>query len=147
MGWQDKSHVDIAAMKAERDSEDGRLLVALFGSASNYRGRKPQNDDLPEIPSDVDGLYGILERTRESWDPVIDNDFLDRDIGWDPAGRADTARRLFDTRFTGFRQDRFDVLLQSFCQVEEVGPYARVIIGAPVWVATPRPHPMGQKRR
>ena len=62
MGWKDTSHVEIAAMKAEvSDPEAGKVLVALFGSASNYRGRKPTNDGMAEIPSDVDGLYGILE--------------------------------------------------------------------------------------
>jgi hypothetical protein len=48
-------HVEIAAMKAEvSDAELGKVLVALLGSASNYRGRKPVSDELTEIPSDVD---------------------------------------------------------------------------------------------
>jgi hypothetical protein len=70
MGWKDSANVEIAAMKAEVDDpESGRVLVALFGSASNYRGRKPVSDGLTEIPSDVDGLYGILDRTREPETP------------------------------------------------------------------------------
>lgn len=94
-GWAQMSHVEIAAMKAEVDDPDnGKVLVALFGSASNYRGRRPMSDGLAEIPSDIDGLPGILERTRESADPQIDNYMLDRDLGHSPDGRAEMAVTL-----------------------------------------------------
>ena len=141
-GW-DVSHVDIAAMKAEvHDPDEGRMLIALFGSASNYRARRPGRDELPEIPSDADGLYGIFERTREPGDPRIVESELDRDIGHDPASRVDTAWRfLCGERFTGFREDRYEVLIQSFCSAENIGPYNRVVLGAPVWVGTPAPTP------
>ena len=146
MGWARTSHVEIAAMKAEVDDpEAGRVLVALFGSASNYRHRKPGSDGWGEIPSDVDGLYGILERTREPKDPKIDDHYLDRDIGHSPDGRADTAVRLLGQRFKGFREGRFEVLMRSFCTVEDTQGYDLVILSAPVWVTTPpsrkrRPH-------
>ena len=140
-GWKTTSHVEIAAMRAEvNDPEAGRVFVALFGSASNYRGRKPICDDLAEIPSDVDGLYGILDRTREPGDPQIDNHHLDRDIGHSPWSRADTAIRLLTGRFTGFREGHFDLLMQSFCIDHKTKPYDLVILGAPVWVATPQPN-------
>jgi len=143
MGWADTSHVEIAAMKAEvNHPEAGKVLVALFGSASNYRGRKPISDGLAEIPSDVDGLYGILERTREPKDPKIRYDYLDHDIGHSPNSRADTAIRLLGERFTGFREGRFDLLIQSFCIDEDTDAYDLVILGAPVWVATPEPLPI-----
>jgi hypothetical protein len=143
MGWTGTRQVDIAAMKAEvNDSEAGRVLVALFGSASNYRGRTPTSDGMAEIPSDVDGLYGILERTREPNDPEIHYDYLDRDIGHTPNSRVDTAITLLDGRFKGFREGRFDLLMQTFCTVEDADPYDLVILGAPVWVATPEPKPM-----
>ena len=103
MGWKTVSNVEIAVMKAEvNDPKTGKVLVALFGSASNYRGR-PASDGLAEIPSDVDGLYGILERTRVSVDPQIDDRELDRDIGHSPESRADTAVSLLRERFKGFR--------------------------------------------
>ena len=143
MGWEDTSHVEIAAMKAEvSDPEAGKVLVALFGSASNYRGRKPTNDGMAEIPSDVDGLYGILERTREPKDPEIRYDYLDRDIGHSPNSRADTAIRVLGKRFRGIREGRFDLLMQSFCTDEDTKPYDLVVLGAPVWIATPEPRPM-----
>ena len=56
-----------------------------------HRGRKPVSYGSAEIPSDVDGLYGILERTRELADPQIDHYELDRDLGHTPDSRADTA--------------------------------------------------------
>jgi hypothetical protein len=70
MGWEGRSKVEIAAMMAEVEVEGiGRTFVALFGSASNYSGRRPKNSDEGSIPSDIDGLYGILDATREPNDP------------------------------------------------------------------------------
>jgi hypothetical protein len=144
MGWADTSHVEIAAMKAElNDPEAGRVLVALFGSASNYRGTKPTEDGLVEIPSDVDGLYGILNRTREPGDPEILDQELDRDIGHSPSSRADSAvTLLLGKRFTVFREGRFKLLMQVFCTQENTEPYDLVILGAPVWVAAPPQSPI-----
>ncbi len=143
MGWETASNVEIAVMKAEvNDPDIGKVLVALFGSASNYRGRKPVSDGSAEIPSDVDGLYGILERTRESADPRIDNYELDRDLGHSSDSRADTAVSLLNDRFKGFKQRRLDVLMQTFCLAEDIEPYDLVILGAPIWVATPEPGPI-----
>jgi hypothetical protein len=142
MGWTDP-HVEIAAMKAEvNDPEAGKVLVALFGSASNYTGRKPVSDGLAEYPSDVDGLYGILDRTRESGDPKILDEELDRDLGHDPNGRVDTAVRVLE-RFKGFGEGRFEVLMKCFCEDANTKPYDLVILGAPVWVRTPEPGAMG----
>lgn len=142
MGWQSASNVEIAVMKAEvNDPDAGKVLVALFGSASNYRGTKPFSDGLAEIPSDVDGLYGILERTRELEDPQIEHYELDRDLGHTPDNRADTAVRLLGERFKGYEQRRLDVLLQNFCIADNIKPYDLVILGVPVWVATLKPSP------
>jgi len=136
-GWKDQWHVEIAAMKAEVvDPEVGRVFVAMFGSASNYLGRKPVADELAEVPSDVDGLYGILDRTREFEDPAIENYFLDRDLGYTPSSRAEIAERMLNgPRFRGIRSERFDVLMQSFSTDESTKPYDLVILGTPIWIA------------
>jgi hypothetical protein len=138
-GWKDQTHVEIAAMKAEVvDADVGRVFVAMFGSASNYIGRKLIPDELAETPSDIDGLYGILDRTRELEDPEIDDHFLDRDLGYSPNGRTQEAASLLNgPRFRGSQSKRFDVLMQSFCTDESTKPYDLVILGAPVWIATP----------
>lgn len=143
MGWEGRSHVDIAAMKAEVDDpEEGRVLVSLFGSAANYRGRRPESEQSVETPSDADGLYGILDRTREPSHPLISNTYLDDDIRWSPSGRAEEAMRLvLGSRFKGFREDRFDVLMYSYCSAPDIADFDRVILGEPVWVATSSPKP------
>jgi hypothetical protein len=141
-GWKDSSHVEIAAMKAVlMDLEVGSIFIGLFGSASNYTGLRPGRNEPNEIPSDVDGLYGILERTREPHDPEISDVELDRDLGHSLASRADTAVRQLGDRFRGFRHGHYDVLLQNFCTDESSESYDLVILGAPVWVATPEPQP------
>ena len=50
---------------------------------------------------------------------------------------------LLGDRFRGFRQERLDVLLRNFCIAEHIEPYDLVILGAPIWVATPEPGPIG----
>lgn len=136
-GWKKQWHVEIAAMKAEVvDVEVGRVFVALFGSASNYLGRKPIQDDLAEVPSDIDGLYGILDRTRELDDPEIEDHFLDRDLGYTPSSRAEIAVQMLNgPTFRGLRSEKFDVLIQSFSTDESTKPYDLVILGSPVWIA------------
>jgi hypothetical protein len=138
MGWQGMSHVEIAAMKAEVDDpESGKIFVALFGSAANYEGRKPVPDELPEIPSDIDGLYGILNRVREPADPEIDDHYLDRDIAYDQDVRAQEAVGLLNgSRFEGGREGLFTVLIKRFIYSENIEPYNAVIVGSPVWIAT-----------
>lgn len=148
MGWEGRDRVEIAAMRAEADDDEyGRVLVTLFGSASNYMGRKPVSDELAEIPSDVDGLYGILERTREPGDPLIENWRLDDDFGNSPTSRAEAAMRTVGERFKGFREEHLDVLMVYFCGGGAVGPYGRVIVGAPIWVATPEPRSLDELGR
>jgi hypothetical protein len=143
-GWDDQSHVDIAAMFSEDQIPDvGSVLIALFGSASNYVGRRPRDDGVNEIPSDVDGLYGILDRTREQADPRIAEHFLDRDPGHTSEGRVDIALGLARDRFRGFERRRLDLLMRIFYCVDHYSAgrvhYDRVLIGAPVWAATPMP--------
>lgn len=142
MGWKNVSPVEIAVMKAVVDDpESGRIYLGLFGSVSNYRFRKSVVDDLGDIPSDVDGLYGILDRAREEGDPEIEDYFLDRDIGQSPEGRVDTALRLLNgDRFAVRHSGRFDVLFKSFVFQPTTDPEGFVILGAPVWVASTKTH-------
>lgn len=149
MGWEKSTHVEIAAMQAVVDvPEVGTTLVALFGSASNYSGRRPRPSEPGEIPSDVDGLYGLLEATREARDPVIQKDRLWDDARHSPESRADLVVRLAETRFRGFASRRLDILMRVFTSVDayQWGStcYDRVLIGAPVWAATPAPRPLSR---
>ena len=89
MGWQDRSHVDIAAMMTRTHVEDvGSVLVGLFGSISNYTWRVPKSEGLGEIPSDVAGLYEILDRTAEDGDPTLDPERVEDEADVIPESRA-----------------------------------------------------------
>lgn len=115
LGWKDQSHVEIAAMSTVcRIPELGSVFVALFGSASNYTGRRVKKHAAREIPSDVDGLYGLLQATREANDPVIADAYLDRDDGHSDDSRIDLAIRLMRDRFSSQSTRVVDVLIQPF---------------------------------
>jgi hypothetical protein len=140
MGWLDRSHVDIAAMMTIVEvPEAGSVLVGLFGSASNYVWRKPKDDGLGEIPSDVAGLYEILDRTAEDEDPTIDPERVTDEADVIPESRPDTVIRLLSDRFKGFREQRVEILFQVFYRYDNFryagARFDRVLIGAPIWVA------------
>jgi hypothetical protein len=59
--------------------------------------------------------------------------------------------RLLNDRFKGFREERLDILMQVFYQLDhysffEEEHFDRVLIGTPVWASTPLPKPMGANR-
>ena len=143
-GWRDLTHVKIAALLTVVPVDDlGSVLVALFGRAFNYTWMRPPDNDRGEIPSDVDGLYGLLNATREPSDPQIEEHFLERDPGHNDHSRADLIVRLLHDRYEGFVERRLDVLAKVFHSVDDYSyggsHYERVIIGSPVWAATPLP--------
>lgn len=147
MGWRDRSHVDIAAMMTRTHVEDvGSVLVGLFGSISNYMWRVPKSEDFGEIPSDVTGLYEILDRTAENGDPTLDAERVEHEVDVIPESRADTVLRLLGDRFKGFRRERLDLLIEVFYCFDDYSfggcHFDRVLIGAPVWVATPALRPL-----
>lgn len=102
-GWQDRTHVRIAALLTVVPVNGlGSVLVALFGRESNYTWIRPRDNGLSEIPSDVDGLYGLLSSIREPSDPKIEEHFLDRDPGHNDYSRADLVVGLLRDRYKGF---------------------------------------------
>ena len=144
MGWKKKTHVTIASLLGTVPVDGvGQVLVALFGSDANYTWKRPKENDLSEIPSDVDGLYGLLDATREASDPEIEDHFLDRDPGHDDKSRVDLVVGILRDRYKGYKKVRLDVLAKVFYCVDEFSlgedHYDRVIIGSPVWAATPMP--------
>lgn len=146
-GWQQRTHVRIAAMLSVVSVGDvGSVLVALFGSESNYTWMRPADNDRSEIPSDVDGLYGLLNAARELSDPQIEEHFLEGDPGHNDYSRADLVVRLLHDRYEGFGVRRLDVLAKVFHCVDDYSyggsHYDRVLIGSPVWAATPVPNPL-----
>lgn len=139
----DRPHVEIAAIFADvTTTESGRCFMALFGSLDNYTHIKPKADDGCGLyPSDVDGLYSILDGVLEASDPKVDRDYLWRDAGIETRARQEVAHEFFEsTRRHSFRTEFLDVLAWSFGYDEDVdlggSRYDSVLIGAPVWIAT-----------
>lgn len=140
-GWEASINEDIAVMRSVVPAPGGgNTLVALFGSVTNYRKLSGGEGRLAEIPSDVDGLYGILDRTLEPSDPNISAFFLDREVGHSAESRAEAAEGLLDgARFKAFRTDTFEVLIKVFARVEHnKSKYESVVLGTPIWVAERR---------
>lgn len=144
-GWQHRTHVRIAALLTVVPVDGvGSVLVALFGSESNYTWVRPADNDRSEIPSDVDGLYGLLNATSEPIDPRIEEHFLEWDPDHNDYSRADLVVRLIHDRYERFVERRLDVLAKVFHCVDDYSHggshYDRVLIGSPVWAATPVPN-------
>jgi len=148
LGWEEASHVKIAAMMGRHEDETaGHVLLALFGSMSNYSGRQPEAKVLPEIPSDVASLYVIIDRSSEPRDPSVERYRVEDESEINPRSRADSVIRLLDHRFKGFRRERLEVLMKVFYVVDDYWYFReehfdRVLIGAPVWARTPLPKPL-----
>jgi hypothetical protein len=142
MGWRGG---EVACYRVETTTAtDERVMVALFGSASNVIGRRRADEQSEFYPSDATGLYSLLDAARERDDPEVDLDYRWDDATMSNEARADTAimfsregatRRLGTVRFLA---RVFQVIDSSEFRDESVD---RVIIGAPLWVATPEPRP------
>jgi hypothetical protein len=143
-GWQHRTRVRIAAMFAVVPVAGiESVLVALFGSESNYTWKRPADNGDSGIPSDVDGLCGLLDATREPSDPQVTGHFLDWDPGHNDYSRADTVVRLLHDRHESIGVRSLDVLAKVFYCFDDFSfgraHYGRVLIGAPIWAATPAP--------
>jgi hypothetical protein len=151
LGW---SGGEVACYSSEITTNDGeRVFLALFGSASNVVGRRQVDEGEGYYPSDMHGLYAILDAAREHDDAGIDFEYL-----WADAGMAERPRAEHAMQFArgaarrGIGRHRF--LSKIFCEKEDIdlgcGVIGRVIVGTPIWIATPLPKPFpgsGRSRR
>ena len=140
-GFKGTGHFEFAVITSSfDDAELGRVLVALFGSMSNYEHIRPVADEVGEIPSDVAGLYAILDRVLEPSDNEIHKMRIDEEFQFGKHERAEEIVRLLDgPRHGVFPKERFDVLFQSFFVEEQISPYDHVFVGSPIFIATPLP--------
>lgn len=145
----DDPNAEVAGVFADQSVPGiGRVFVALFGSISNLVGwRRSPRLDTERHPSDAAGLYEILNATREPNDPVVDTNHLTDDRLLDTADCFDAAHGI------AFRHNEplLPVRPLEFLAVNlhfETGlqldgnTYDAALLGAPLWVATPRPAPM-----
>ena len=143
MGWG--GHV--ACYRGQTETSDGQgVFVALFGSASNVVGRRPNDDDTSEYyPSDISGLYSLLDVIREKEDPEIDLGYRSDDYAFSVEERAKIAMQFAiggATERLGTLDFLAKVLVEvDDCRARDNGFRGRVILGAPIWIATPAPQP------
>lgn len=142
MGWDGG---EVACFRADLLSVDDRssVFVALFGSASNLTGyRAKPGADHGFYPSDIAGLYSLLDAIREPGDPETDLDYRLHDQSLDPATRVDEAI-MFAQGGARLGPQRLEFLARRLLYEESFdglhGTYDCVIVGAPLWVRTPKP--------
>jgi hypothetical protein len=147
MGWPGGT---VACYAGEHTTVAGeRVYLALFGSGSNVVGFRDA-DGTGYYPSDLDGLYALLDLVREDDDPAIDYDYRWDDARYNDQVRAETAVKFADG---GARTPigAHDMLARIFVEVEHLrvnDQFAgRVLVGTPLWVATPHPTPLGAGQR
>lgn len=143
MGW----HGHVASYRGETtDSKGVPVFLALFGSASNVAGRRPRDEDTSDYyPSDMTGLYAYLDSIREPEDPEIDVDYRLDDLGSTQETLADLAMqhsRGGATLDIGPHEFLARVLIHHEHHRSRGGDFTgRVIVGTPIWIATPKPRP------
>ncbi|MFL6161549.1 MAG: DUF7019 family protein [Jatrophihabitantaceae bacterium] len=144
MGWN--GHV--ACYRGETTTTDGEpVFIALFGSASNLIGWQLKDEPPPTYtPSDMPGLYLFLDAIREAGDPEVEVMRRTDDYGMSDQGRVESALQHAKG---GARTDigPRDFLATVLIREEEFKSRAadfegRVLICAPLWIATPLPRPL-----
>jgi hypothetical protein len=140
MGWTGGK---VACYAGESITSDGeRVFVALFGSASNVVGYRNDAGGQGYFPSDITGLYSMLDLAREPSDPEIDFEYR-----WDDGRLSDDVRAHTAIKFAHGGAKRpigsHGFLARVFVEIDNYrydDEFAgRVIVGTPLWVATPRP--------
>jgi hypothetical protein len=143
MGW---SGGEVACFRSETTSPTGAsVFLALFGSASNLVGYRRNDEALRGFhPSDMAGLYALLDSVREPGDPEIDLRYRIDDHTLD---RSAIVAESIDFARGGacFEPRRLELLARVLVSEDE---YARhedrfdqVIVAAPLWIRTPLPQP------
>lgn len=147
-GWVEGSNHEVAAFFSDTTRQDsGRTLIALFGSVGNYLGRRPEPEQPGWTPSDAAGLYAILDATREPTDSSVKADYLWDDGAMTMVTRYDVARRFNEQMADRFPAEPAAFLARAYSFEHDVDlrdcRYDTVLLGAPVWIATPHPTPLG----
>jgi hypothetical protein len=145
MGW---TGGEVACFHGSAIAPDGiPVRLAFFGSASNLVGRVPGSEvDHGFYPSDMLGLYALLDSVREPNDPEIDLTHRVDDLSLGRDRLIEQALEFADGgAHFGPRTLEFLVLRQLSADGDDLDPpvsnATRVLVGAPLWVATPKPQP------
>jgi hypothetical protein len=129
-----------------------RVFVGLLGSAANLTGYQgPPEGERGFHPSDMAGLYSLIEAVRETDDPEVDLEYRIDDHSLE---REAVLELAMDFTASGARgcPVRLEFLARQLLGGDGYhgrhGEFDRVMIGAPLWAATPRPvpEPIGMRR-
>ena len=145
MGWKDVGNVRIAAVLHDGIASSGeRVFVGLFGSVGNYvwNGSRPKEEPPGLTPSDVTGLYTILEAAHEAGDPRLRRRFVKDDARLDDVQRCALAYD-FTEHARPYEEATFSFLARAYWHLHDVlldgVPFETVLLGTPIWIATPEP--------
>ncbi|MDQ2837697.1 MAG: hypothetical protein M3Y42_03290 [Actinomycetota bacterium] len=140
MGWRGGRVACYAGQG--RTAEGEQVFLALFGSSSNVVGYRDDEVRQGEVPSDITGLYTMLDLAREPGDPEIDFEYRWDDGHLDEQARAETAIK-FARMGARIPIGEHEFLARIFIEVDDYRYYddfsGKVIVGTPLWIATPKP--------
>jgi hypothetical protein len=141
-GWRDIISGAIAAFFADETTDEcGRMFIGLFGSITNFIGRRPEESRPGWTPSSARGLYEILDSVLEAADPPLAYGYVRDDADADDKARAESAMMMCHHIAKRFPQERLAFLAKVHRYLHDIDGdrYDTVFIGAPIWVATPPP--------
>jgi hypothetical protein len=137
-GWQGGR---VACYAGVAETGDGAVFVGLFGSASNVVGYRNEGAGSGFYPSDLYGICDLLDLIREPKDPPVDEDMRWEEGELSTEGRVSAVLTLANggaVKQIGVH----DILAKLFFYKNDVSDHefsGRVVVGTPLWVATPRP--------
>lgn len=144
--WDGVSNQPISALYGIQVVEGiGRVALVLYGSPHNWRP-----DALPEryygrTPSNMEGIYRIIEAAREPKDARPTQRAILHDADQTAEWRCSEALKLLEGIWRPTPSVTYEVLLQVFDMAEQLEVneinYDRIILGTPVWAGRPNPQP------
>ena len=150
LGFETSGAQEVAAFFADETAPDiGRVFVVLLGSVTNFTGwRAAKKLETDSCPSDAAGMYQILNATLEPRDSKVDAEYLAMDLGDEPLSVLDAAYRLVYRDESALKcQDTYAFLaIKHRCDFDVSifeYHYDVALLGAPVWVTSPPPRPLG----
>ncbi|MER7246179.1 hypothetical protein [Kribbella sp. NPDC000426] len=152
MGWERAQNVRVASFFANAEVAGvGGVFLGLFGSATNFLGIAQDEYRGGWMPSEVEGLYQILDDTSEPGDPEVSTEFIHWDQDLDSESRIHSAVTLYQTA-SAHGGGAVELLFKPYLTAHDVdlsfhglrshdksGRYGLVMLGAPIWVSTPLP--------
>lgn len=149
--WQQPGNQPVATMFTTHYVDGiGRVHVSLFGSPHNIRDGRPEDAFWGRTPSNADGLYELLQATREPEDVQLNPEFVvkDRGHGWDEETQANLAADLVYGVDNPLPSRTLDVLIKPFLTASNLSlrgqtgalthlPHDLVVVGTALWAGPP----------